>query len=329
MAIKFDMQASLTAQFAAQGLTFDAGETGNFARDLEAITAAVVEEKFPQFKWADLVPVKVDAPMGAVSHLWREVKDFGKAELLNNLSPEDFPTAETQGKENPGVFRSIGAKHHYTVEELRAAQMMQIKPDQRKASTARKAIEQKLDQLVLGTVEGPFKGLYHDDMAVDDTSAINAKLTGAATWTGTVSPEKYITVFRTMSDNAFVESKGAFDQFDFVLSLRHAPFMSQWLDATIVGGGTTVQDFVLRNVPRARSISFTDRARGTGGGAGVDRILCYPRSPEVLEAYVPIRFETFAPQLRGMTFEVYNHAKYGGLRVYHPQMIRRANITVA
>jgi hypothetical protein len=329
MAIKFDMQALVSAQFAAQGLTFDAGETGNFARDLEAITAGAVEEKFPEFKGLTIVPVKTDAPMGAVAHVWREVKDFGKAELLNILAPEDFPTAETQGKENPGVFRSIGAKYHYSVEELRAAQMMQIKPDQRKATAARRAIEQKLDQLVLGTVEGPFKGLYHDDMAVSDDSAINAKLASSTTWTGTLDTNKVLNVFRSLAEHAWVESKGAFDQFDFVCSLRHGAFLGQWIPATTVGGGTTVEQFVLNNLPRVRSISYTDRARGTGGGAGVDRILCFPRSSEVLEAYVPIRFESFAPQLRGMTFEVYNHAKYGGLRVYHPQMIRRANITVA
>lgn len=324
--IKFDMDRCVAAQCAAQG-NFDAGETASFARELEYIQAALVEEKFPEFTYSRIVPIKSDAPMGARSHTWREVKDIGQAAMLENLAPEDFPTTEVIGNENTGVFRSIGAKYLYSVEELRANAMMSIKTETRKASTARKAIESFLDRSVwLGA--GPFTGLLANGSSQDDTTAINAALAASTTWTSGTLADKAANVFRTMSDTAFVASKGAFDQFDFVVSLRVKTRLGNWVPATTAGTGLSIENFILSSCPRVRSISVCDRANAFTG-ANVDRILCFPRSSEVLEAYVPTPFEQFAPQLRGMVFETYCHAKYGGVRIYHPNMLRRTDVTVA
>jgi hypothetical protein len=324
MAITFDMKAVIEAQCAGAGLRLDAGETAAFARELEDITAGLVEEKFPEYKALGLVPLKTNFAAGAQFHTWREVKDIGKAAFMHMLAPEDFNTVEPMGIENTLPFRSIGVKYLYSVEELRAAALMQIKPDSRKASGARKAIEAALDLAVLGSKTGlygdAFKGLLHDDMSVDDTSSA-----GTPNWdTGTV--DDIADTFRTMADNAFKLSKGTFTEFDFVLTTKAATKIGKWVPSTTAGLGKTVQEFVLNSVPRVRSISFSDRGAGQGASSK-ERILCYPRSPEVLEAALPIRFESFAPQLRGMVFETYNHAKYGGLRVYHPSMIRRCDVT--
>lgn len=326
--IKFDMNETVTAQLRAAGHKFDGGETASFARELEYIQAALVEEKFPQFTYSSIVPIKTDAPMGARSHTWREVKDIGQAAMLENLAPEDFPTTEVIGNENTGTFRSIGAKYLYSLEELRANSLMSVKTELRKARTARMAIESFLDKAVwLGA--GPFAGLLAAGSSQDDSASANAKLASSTTWTGTFSADKILNVFRTMADNAYIASKGAFDSFDFVVSIRQKVFLGNWIPATTAGAGTTLEQFILANVPRVRSISVSDRLNGQGGGANIDRMICFPRSAEVLEAYVPIAFEQFAPQLRGMVFETYCHAKYGGIRFYHPNMVRRADITVA
>ncbi len=328
--IKFDqLKACIEAQCQLNAVHLDAGESAAFARELESISATLVEEKFPEYKALSLVPVKSDFPAGADLHTWQQVQDFGKAAFLSNLAPENFPTTEVKGSENVHYFRSIGDKYIYSIEDLRRAAMTKIKPDQQKARAARKAVAGLLDLAVMGTKTGTygssFKGLLHDDMSQDDTASA-----GTPDWeTGVDATDVGVIAktFATMADNAFIASKGAFDQFDFVITVKCAAKLGKWVPGTVAGLGKTVQDFLLSSVPRIRSISVCDRGAGQGAG-GKERILAYPRSSEVFEVALPIEFESFAPQLRGMAFEVYNHAKYGGIRQYHPYMFRRCDVTV-
>ena len=101
------------------------------------------------------------------------------------------------------------------------------------------------------------------------------------------------------------------------------------------GGNTRYTDvsiakYMLANITRLRSIKLDcNRLTDAGtSGAGYHRALAYPREPEVLDAVVPLEFEQFAPQLSGMSFETYCHAKYGGLRIKHVKAIRRMDLTV-
>ncbi len=327
---KFDMLQCVSGQLANAGLRFDAGETASFARELEYIQIQAIEAKYPEFKYASLVPIKTDAPVGAQSHTYREVEDFGDAEFLENMAPEDFPTAEVKGAETTGKFRSLGTKYSYSIEDLRRESMMQsIKPTERKSKTARRVVESRFDRAVFGG-GGPFSGLAQNANSVDDTTA--AGTAGSSDWTALdfADPakrdaDKIVNTFRYVADNAFTVSNGAFEQFDFVLSPAQFTFLGQ--RSAVTGSDKTIADYIMASVPRVRSISWTGRLTGISDSTH-DRMLVYPRDPEVLEAYVPIAFEQFPPQLRGMVFEIFCHAKYGGLRIYHPNMIRRVDIKV-
>ncbi len=317
---KFDMHQCVSAQLTNAGLRFDAGETASFARELEYIQIQAIEAKYPEFKYASLVPLKTDAPVGAQSHTYREVEDFGDAEFLENMAPEDFPTAEVKGDEQTGKFRSIGTKYSYSIEDLRRQSMMQsIKPTERKAATARKVVESRFDRAVFGG-GGPFAGLAQNASSQDDSSLAGV----TADWTGATAIQIAET-FRSIADNAYVTSNGAFEEFDFVLSPKQMTFLGKQLNTY---NDKTVADYILSSVPRVRSIAWTGRLTQVSDSTH-DRMLVYPRDPQVLEAYIPIAFEQFPPQLRGMVFEIFCHAKYGGLRIYHPNMIRRADIKVA
>lgn len=322
---KFDMLQCVSGQLANAGLRFDAGETASFARELEYIQIEAIEAKYPEFKYASLVPIKTDAPVGAQSHTYREVEGFGDAEFLENMAPEDFPTAEVKGDEQTGKFRSLGTKYSYSIEDLRRQSMMQsIKPTERKAATAKRVVESRFDRAVFNG-GGPFAGLAQDASSQDDSAltGVNANWL-ALDFTLAASADKVVNTFRAIADNAFNVSNGAFEEFDFVLSPKQWTYLGQ--RSAVTGSDKTIADYVIASVPRVRSMSFSGRLTGVGA-SGKDRMLAYPRDPQVLEAYIPIAFEQFPPQLRGMMFEIFCHAKYGGLRIYHPNMIRRADIT--
>jgi hypothetical protein len=328
---RLDMLDCVTEQIRARGLrtAFDANETAVFARELEHIQAGVVEKKFPALVGVLLVPI-VGAGIipGARSHTYREIDTWGEAEILEEFSLDDFPSAEVRGAEQSGKFRSFGAKYSYTFEELRARPSLSWDPISKKGETARRVMEEKLDKLILGTAtgtNGPFKGLIHDDNSQNDTTT--AGTPDFETGVEATDVATIIKTFRTMVAEARKATKGVYNDFDFVVSLAVSIKLNLFVPSTTVGGGTTVASFLLQHVQGVRSISVCPRLDGAGA-SGKDRILCFPRDPEVLDCLVPIRFEQFAPQLNGMAFVTPCHGKFGGLRIYQPLAIRRCDVTV-
>lgn len=317
MRIKFDMNRCVASQLGAAGLTYDAGETAAFSRELETIQAEAIEVKYPEYKYASLVPIKGDAMPGSTAHTWREVEGFGDAEWLESGAPEDFGTTEVQGKENTGKFRNLGTKYHYNLDEIERAALMSIKPQEHKAKMARRVVESRFDRAVFDGVPGVFTGLAEDAASQDDTALITGN------W-NTATPDNLKDSIQAMADKAFVTSNGVFESFDFVFSPKQWTKLGKRLDTY---SDKTVADFILSSVPRVRSLSWSGRLAGKGTG-GKDRILMFPRDPQVLEAYIPVAFRQLPPQFSGMVFTTYVIAKYGGLRVYHPNMIRRADTTI-
>lgn len=326
---RLDMYDCVRAQIQSRGLgtRYDANETATFARELEAIQAGVVEKKFPQLVGANLIPLTGAGIMpGARSHTYREIEGWGEAELLEEYTLEEFGTAEVRGAEQTGKFRSFGAKYIYTLEDLRARPSLTIDVPGNKAAVAVRVMEEKLDKLLLNATSGPFTGLLNDANSQNDTTGAGSPdfVTGVeATDVATI-----ISTFRYMVNAAKIATLGAYSQFDFVVSLKIDTLLSLFVPSTTVGGGLTVADFLLNHVPGVRSITMCPRLDGAGAG-GKDRMLCYPRDPEVLDAMVPIRREQFAPQLNGAAFVTAMHGKYGGLRIFQPLAIRRCDVTVS
>lgn len=319
---RLDMLDCVTSQIAARGLrsVVDANETAVFARELEWIQAGVIEKKYPNLVGANLVPLNGGAIFpGARSHTYREVDSWGEADLLEEYSLDDFPSVEVRGTETTGFFRSFGGKYSYSFEELRARPSLSFDPTQMKANVARRVMEEKLDRLIMSG-GGPFKGLLDDTSSTDDTSADDWE---TGTTAGDVTAIE--ATFRRVVTNAVLATKGVYTDFDFVLSLKQYVKMNLWVPATTAGGGMTIGQYLLRNVQGVRSITASPRNDGAGAG-GKDRLLAFPRDPEVLDALVPIRYEQFAPQLSGMAFVTPAHGKYGGLRIFQPLAIRRADV---
>ena len=331
MSDRLDMQDCIASQIKARGLgsRYDANETATFARELEWIQAGAIEKKFPSLVGALLVPMAGGTIFpGARSHTYREIESWGEAELLEEYTIEDFGTAEVRGNEVTGKFRNFGSKYIYSLEDLRARPSLSIDIIGNKAMTARKVMEEKLDKLILGTatgLNGPFKGLLHNDNSQDDTAAA-----GTPDWETGVEATDVATIvktFRAMVAAAKIATKGVYSEFDFVVSLAMDIKLNLFMPSTTVGGGTTVGSFLLQHVAGVRSITMCPRLDGAGAG-GKDRMLAFPRDPEVLDCLVPTRFEQLAPQLNGAAFVTPCLGKFGGLRIFQPLAIRRCDVTV-
>jgi hypothetical protein len=321
---RLDMHDCVASQIKAHGLgsRYDANETATFARELEWIQAGAIEKKFPGLVGANLVPLAGGQVFpGARSHTYREIDSWGEAELLEEYTIDDFGTAEVRGAEVTGKFRNFGAKYIYTLEDLRARPSLTVDVIQNKAVTARRVMEEKLDKLIL-LGDGPFTGLLNNANSQDDTSSDDWE-------TGTVAGDVTAirNTFKRVADNAFLATKGVYTQFDFVVSNKMWTKLNLWVDATIAGNGMSVASFLLNNLTGVRSITPCARLDGAGA-TGKDRMLAFPRDPEVLDALVPTRFESLAPQLNGAAFITPCMGKYGGLRIFQPLAVRRCDVTM-
>jgi hypothetical protein len=330
---RLDMVDCVGSQLKARGLgsRYDANETATFARELEWLQAEAVEMKYVDLTGLQLVPlVGGSVPAGARTHAYRELDGFGEAEMLDTMTPEEFGTAEIRGAEVTGKFRPLGTKYIYTIEDLRARPSLSFDVGAERAKIARRVIEEKLDRLVFGNQAGTgdaatFPGLINDGSSTDDTAAA-----GTPDWESGVEATDVAAIlatFRAMVKGVTVDTKGIYDSLDFVVSIKQWNKLALFVPSTTVGGGTTVASFLLQHVPGVRSISKSPRL-DAAGASSKDRILGFPRDPDVLDCLVPTRFEQFAPQLTGMAFTTFCAAKYGGLRLKQKKAIRRADVTM-
>lgn len=335
MTFKFDMSALVPAQLAAAGFRLDTDLSAAFTRELEYVHAEVIAAKYPDLKWRNVVPVKTGAPLGATAHRWFEIDGYGDAKYLDNMATGDFPTAEVKGDEQTGKIRSIGAKYQVTVEDLRAAALMRVNVETEKARLAKRAIEALIDKTVFGPAYnksiGGFTGLCNDANSTAYTP--DATLGSNGHWSPAVvnTPEKIIYDIRNMIDTSFLAVKAAFQQWDLFLPpelgvLLGAPMsLANGSDPRIFLN-MSIGAYALANIPRLRSISVDNFRLSGVGPSGAHRALAYPRDPEVLDFFLPLEIEQFAPQLSGMSFVTHMHAKVGGLRIKHPKAIMRVDL---
>ena len=341
---KFDMHPLVDAQLKMSGLAnalkIDAGETLVYSRELEYVHAEVIEAKFAELTWRDLVPIKTGAPLGAEAHRWYDAgAGFGEAKFLDGLALEDFPTVENTGAENTGVIKSAGAKYMVTIQDLRAAQMMRRHVETEKAKNVRRAMETILEKATIGsatTTTGGFKGIAHDDNSTAFTPATEVNGGSEGNWFNAIAdgvPMRIVKDLRDATDAAYVETKGAFKSFDVFLCPELDVLLDNPMSLTLNGVTTnltqSIRQYILANVSRVRSIKGDVNRLSGAGTAAKHRVLIYPRDPEVFDVFIPLDFEQFAPQLNGMAFVTPCHLRYGGLRMKHVKAVRRIDLATA
>ncbi len=316
------------------GARYDANETAAFSRELEYVHAEVIEAKYPELKWRNIVPVKTGAPLGATAHRWFEIDGFGSAKYLDNLATDDFPTADVQGTEQTGKIRSLGAKYMVTIEELRAAAMMKVHVETEKAKIAKRAVETLIDKTVFGTyntTNGGFKGIAHNDSGTEFSTSVANWFTQS---TAGGDPQEIIADIRGMLEAAFLDTKGAFASFDLFMPPEIGVLLDRPMFKTSTVGSDEITQYLnmsigqyaLATLPYLRSITKDCFRLAAAGASAKHRILAFPRDPEVLDVFLPLDFEQFAPQLSGMAFTTHCHAKFGGLRVKHPKAVRYCDL---
>lgn len=301
---------------APEGSRLDASDTAVLFRKLEHVKSRTYDVVYPELKARSFIPVESDADPAAQTIVYQQWDAYGMAKVVSNYGT-DFPRVDVVAKEFRTPVKSVGASYGYSVMDLRASRLAGGPSlDSARAAMAKRAIETKLDYIAAYGDPTGLGGLLVN-ANVPETAAVNG------TW---ISSNR--TAVQMLEDlHAWVAAsvlagKDVYMPDTVVLPTAEYIRVSQkFMDNT--NQKTVLRAFLDEN-PWIRNVDYWSRndAVPVVGSSARKLVLIYTRNAEVLTLEMPQEFEQFPPQPKGMEFEVYCHARTGGVVIRYPIAVR-------
>jgi hypothetical protein len=290
-----------------QFYNLDANESIFFNQELEKVLARMFEVDYPELRARRFLPVSGEAGPAAETITYYQFDKVGMAKLISDYAT-DLPTADVFGQKFSSPVESLGIKFIYSLQEVRASAMAGRSLPMMKADAARRAHEQKVDEIAaLGDAATGMTGFLNNANIPQQSNLAGAN------WS-TLSADQILadlnqTAQKMFDDTNAVETPDTIllppDQYALISTLR------------VGDTQTTVLRFFLQTSPWIRNVDHWYRLKGAGAGA-TDRMVTYRRDPSKLELQIPQEFETMPVQENDLRFEVPTHSRIGGVTVYKP-----------
>lgn len=295
-----------------QYYVLDAVESIYFSGQLSKIRAQTYDYKLPNLRARELIPTAGDVSNWQQTLEWRSWGQIGVAKIISSYA-DDLPRVDVYAETNISRIKSLGDSYGYNVDEIRMSRATGANLDVRRATAARRAIDQLIDDiLAVGDSSHGLVGFTNQPNAILYTVPNGAG--GSATW-ALKTNEEILDDLVGIASSVRTATKDQEQPNTLALPDRRYTYIS----SRIMGDGDTrtiLQTF-LAIQDRITTVVPWTRLEGAGAG-GTDRMVCYRRSPDALEAIVPQEFEQFPAQERGLEFVVPCHAKCGGVVLYYP-----------
>ena len=290
----------------------DANEGVIFARQLEYVESRAYEVKYPTLKGRELFPVDYSVPSAAETFTYRMYDHQGAFNLITNYG-DDFRRVNVTGVEVTGKVHSYGASVEYSVQDIRAAAMAGLPLQDHEVRAARRAAEQKLDDIIMnGAASGNLYGIMtHPNVP---NAAVPNGAGGTATW-ATKTPDEILADMNDIVTDMVELTKGVEAPTNLVLPIAQYELINNTPRSST--SDTTILEFFLRNNQHIRNVDSWYKLKGAGTG-DTDVMIAYRRDPEVMEIVIPQEFEMFPAQPKNMAFNIPCHARFGGMRIRYP-----------
>lgn len=296
-------------------MKLDAGESAFFKRQLEYIKSRTYDVKYKNLKAKTLLPISSEAPAGADYIIWYSFDKVGQAKIIADYA-NDFPRVDVYATENQSKVKSLGDSYGYAIREIRRAQMAGVNLNDRRANTARRAIEELIDDLAWNgdsnfNIQGflDYPGITEYTVPADGTGSTK-------TWS-TKTPDQIIRDLTGMRTAVSVPTKGR-EEINTIL-LPRTQFELIKNTRMTDGNSKTIFTFFMDNNPGI-TIEVLDLLASAGAGS-TDRMMGYVRDPNNLTLELPQPFEQLEADKKGMEYIIPCHAEHGGVIIYYPQSV--------
>lgn len=287
------------------------------------INAAVYQARYPAIRYRGLIPVDTTGPEWVKSVTYFSLDGVGQAEWVNT-GADDVPHAELIRSMSETSISMAAIGYGYNLEELAQAQMLGIDLSNRKAMTARRASEEKIDQVAfIGDEAKGFTGISNNpDVTAQDAAATG---TGSSTEWADKSPGQILADINSMLTGVFTGTNTVATADTILLPYTQMHEIgTRQLDST---SETTILSWVLRNNVYTMETGQPLTVRGirgleTAGEGGVARAVAYRNDAEVLRLNMPMPFRFFPVwQVGPFRFEVPGAFRIGGVDVSLPKEV--------
>jgi hypothetical protein len=309
--MKFELEQFLKEIMANRNIRLDDGATATLANQLRQVESQLYKEVIPDLLATQFVPVVSGANPGAKSYGFRMASGLGMAKIIANYA-NDLPKVASMLEEHFVPIRGIGVAYGYSIQDLREAAMSGYQLESTEADLARLAVAQVVDDMLFEGSElyGVTGFINNGNVTIFD------EVTGD--WTNVATTDAEILADMNILINGVNNAtRGKLKVTDVVMSDLRYQLLSQRYVALAAGQSVTLLQSMQGAHPGVTFSKWNRLATADAIGTG-PRLVAYNKSPMVLAGIVPVEFEVFAPQAKGLGFEVGCHGRCGGTFYRYP-----------
>lgn len=303
-------------------VNLDANESVFFARELEHVKAQTYDVVYPELKAMSLIPVSTDAGSGAESITYTQYDEVGMAKVISNYA-DDLPRADVKGKQFTSSVKSIADAFGYNIQEIRASAMANKNLPTRKATAARRAMEQKVNRIAWSAraTDGENAGLVGLLYNANVTKGAVTTRGGHVTFATKTADEIYLDLCKAV-DDILTLTMGTEIPDTMILpiaqhSIITSTFRSTNSDITILEAFLKARPYITK-VEWVAELANVNPVPSTGAVSNTDVMIVYKRSPDKLTLEIPQPFEQLEVERRGLEYVTPCHSRCGGVIVYYP-----------
>ena len=288
------------------------------------IEQQVYRTQYAAIRYPGLFYIDTSANPWTPSVVYYSQDQVGQAEWFS-AKADDMPRADVVRSQFITPIRMAAIGYGYDVEEVAIAQLLGNNLPADKATAARRAAEEKMDQTWLfGDTDVGFKGLVNNDQVTAGNVADGA---GAAdlTWP-TKTPDEILLDVNTGITGIYTNSKQIemadtillpVDRLTYIATKRlsdHSEIsVLEWLKKYNVYTQETGKPLNIRGL----------RGLETAGASSTRRMVIYTNSPDVVKAHLPMPFRFWPVFQEGpMKFLVPGTVRLGPVDIKRPSAIR-------
>jgi len=278
-------------------------------------------KKYPEYNYAELVPVDTRAGEWAKSVTFYSADTVGRAEWYNGNST-NMPRADINLNQHTHTIKLAAIGYGYNLEELNTANASNMNLDTERAFAARRAYEQFMYSLtIVGDAASNMTGLINNASVTPVTAQNDGA--GASTTFASKTGDQIARDLNGMLTGRFAASLGI-----EILDTIQLPVDQYMLLATkrmgTDGLGITVMEWLMKyNTYTARTgrpltIRMLRQLDGAGAGS-TDRAVAYTNDMDILKLHLPMPHK-FLPvwQKDAMSFEIPGIFRTGGVEIRRP-----------
>jgi hypothetical protein len=293
----------------------DANESAFFKRQLEFVKSKTFDAKFRPNKAMSIFPVSTEAGAAATEITWRQYTRVGLAKMVADYAT-DFPLVDIYGEEHTVKPQPIGAGYHYSIEEIRRAQMAGIPLETRRAEAARRAIEDKIDYIAwFGDTNTGLNG-FISYPGISEYTVVSGT-SGAKTWSTKTADE----ILRDLNGAlSYVSEQTNGVEIPDTVLLPLAQFNLIKTKRLGDGSDETVLSYFRKVNPQIKMVEAIVELGGAGD-SNTDRGMVFVNDASHLNIELPLAFEQFDADKEGMQYKIPCYAKTAGMIVYYPASV--------